>query len=477
MSSIEHTDHLFFAQTGLDRARVESLVSNSLYGCDDGELFLEYRQSESFSWDDGRLKSASFDTAQGFGLRAVCGEAVGYAHAASFDEPALQRAAEAAQAIKAGYAGSLQAGPAKTNRLLYDDLNPLQLKGFAEKVALLSEVDRFARALDNRVHQVSVSLIGSWQAIQIIRAGGWRVADIRPLVRLNVTIYTKVGDRIEIGSDGAGARVAYDAYFQPHQWQKQVREALRQSLVNQEAVASKAGETTVVLGSGWTGVLLHEAIGHGLEGDFNRKKSSAFSELIGQTVAAAGVTVVDDGTLDKKRGSLTIDDEGTPTQCTTLIENGTLVGYMQDRQNARLMGVAPTGNGRRESYAHKPMPRMTNTIMRGGALPPEEILASVKQGIYAPHFGGGSVDITSGKFVFNASEAYEVVNGKLGRPIKGCSLIGTGFEALKRISMVGNDSAMDAGVGTCGKAGQWVPVGVGQPSIRIDTMTVGGTAV
>jgi TldD protein len=474
MSSLPQTDDLFFAQTGMDRKAVERTVDDALQGADDGELFLEYRQSESLVWDDGKLKNASFDTAQGFGLRAVSGEATGYAHAVNLDEKAIKRAAETVKAIKSGKSGEIALPPQGTNRHLYDDSNPLPGKSFEDKVKLLQEIDAYIRAKNPKVHQVSVSLGGSWQAVQIIRPGGWRAADIRPLIRLNVSVVTRDGDRIEAGGSGGGGRIEYAQWFEPEQWQKLADEALRKALVNLQAVEAPAGEMTVVVGPGWPAVLLHEAIGHGLEGDFNRKKTSAFAGLMGQQIAAKGVTIVDDGTIDKRRGSLSIDDEGTPSQCTTLIEDGVLVNYMQDRLNARLMGVKPTGNGRRESHACQPYPRMTNTIMRSGAMTKDEIIASVKKGIYAVDFGGGEVDITSGKFVFTASEAYEIEQGKIGRPIKGASLVGTGFEALKRISMIGNDSAMDWGVGTCGKNGQSVPVGVGQPTMRLEEMTVGG---
>ncbi len=474
MASHAETDKLFFEQTGMDRAVVERTVSDALTGADDGELFLEYHQSENLTWDDGKLKNASFDTSQGFGLRAVSNEATGYAHSVTLDEKAIKRAAETVGAIKSGNGGSLSIAPQGTNRHLYSDDNPLPSKSFEEKVKLLQEIDAYIRAKDPRVHQVSASIGGGWQAVQIIRAGGWRASDIRPLVRLNISVATKQGERIEIGGTGGGGRLDYARVFDIEQWQKYADEALRKSLVNLEAVESPAGEMTVVLGPGWPAVMLHEAIGHGLEGDFNRKKTSAFAGLMGQQIAAKGVTVVDDGTIDRRRGSLTIDDEGTPSQCTTLIEDGVLVGFMQDRLNARLMGVKPTGNGRRESYAHQPYPRMTNTVMRSGTMDKNEIIASVKKGIYAVDFGGGEVDITSGKFVFSASEAYLIEDGKIGRPVKGASLVGTGFEALKRISMIGNDSAMDGGVGTCGKNGQSVPVGVGQPTMRMDGMTVGG---
>jgi TldD protein len=474
MSSLNHTDDLFFTQTGMDRGAVERLVNEGLHGADDGELFLEYAQSESFVWDDGKLKSANFDTTQGFGLRAVSGEATGYAHAVNLDEKAIKRAVETVGAIKSGQGGEMALPPQGTNRHLYDDNNPLQSKEFSEKIKLLQEIDSYIRAKDNRIHQVSVSLLGSWQAVQIIRAGGWRTADIRPLVRLNVSVVTRNGERIEAGASGSGGRLDYDRWFDPSEWQMLADEALRKSLVNQDAIESPAFEMTVVVGPGWPAVMLHEAIGHGLEGDFNRKKTSAFSELMGQQIAAKGVTIVDDGTIDRRRGSITIDDEGTPSQCTTLIEDGKLVGYMQDRLNARLMGVRPTGNGRREGFAHQPYPRMTNTIMRNGSLTHDEIIASVKKGIYAADFGGGQVDITSGKFVFTANEAYEIENGKLGRPIKGASLVGSGFEALKGISMIGNNMRMDGGIGTCGKNGQSVPVGLGQPTMRLEQMTVGG---
>jgi len=473
--ALQTTDDLFFRSGALDRDATEKLVTQTLQGVDDGELFLEYRQSESFSWDDGKLKAASFDTTQGFGLRSVAGEAAGYAHASVLDPAALQRAAAAVKAVQTGHSGTLAAAPQGTNRQLYLPDNPLQSRDFSAKIALMQEIDAYARSRDPRVQQVSVSLSGNWQAVQIIRPNGVRVADIRPLVRLNVSIVAKQGDRMETGFDGGGGRVGYDAYFAPEEWRGQVDEALRQALVNLEATPAPAGEMTVVMNNGWAGVLLHEAIGHGLEGDFNRKGASVFSKLMGERIAVPGVTIVDDGTLDQRRGSLTIDDEGTPTQCTTLVEDGVLTGYIYDRLNARLMGKASTGNGRRESFAHKPMPRMTNTLMRGGQHDPDEIIASVKRGLYAANFGGGQVDITNGKFVFSLSEAYLIENGKLARPVKGATLIGSGFEALKKISMVGNDSKLDNGIGTCGKDGQSVPVGVGQPTLRMEEMTVGGT--
>jgi TldD protein len=476
MSHLSTTDRLFFERAGLDRTRVSAILDDAQAGADDGELFLEYRQSEGLAFDDGRLKSASFDTAQGFGLRAVSGEAVGYAHASELSEAAIKRAAETVKAVTRGHGGVMAEAPAGTNRMLYTDDNPLGLVAFATKVDLLAEIDAYARAKDPRVKQVAASLSGQWQAVQILRAGGEHSADVRPLVRLNVQVVVGEGERMESGSHGAGGRISYDTLLAPEFWRAGVDEALRQALVNLESVPAPAGEMQVVLGPGWPGVLLHEAVGHGLEGDFNRKKTSAFSGLMGERVAAKGVTVVDDGTLQDRRGSLTIDDEGTPTQTTTLIEDGVLVGYLQDRQNARLMTMRPTGNGRRQSYAHVPMPRMTNTYMLAGGHQPEEIIAATKSGLYAVQFGGGQVDITSGKFVFSCTEAYMIEDGKVGAPVKGATLIGNGPDVLTKVAMIGNDMELDSGIGTCGKDGQGVPVGVGQPTLLIDGLTVGGTA-
>jgi TldD protein len=475
MSNVAVTNDLFFDRSGMDSDRVEKLVGEALSGMDDGELFLEYSQSESVALDDGRIKSASFDTTQGFGLRAVAGEAAGYAHASELSEAAIRRAATAVRAVALGHAGTLADSPPGTNRTLYTDLNPLGMVDLGAKTKLLTEIDAYARGRDPRVRQVMASLSGVWQAVQIIRPDGRRAADIRPLVRLNVSVVVGEGDRMETGSHGAGGRVTYEYYLDPAHWRAQVDEALRQALVNLGSVPAPAGEMTVVLGPGWPGVMLHEAVGHGLEGDFNRKKTSAFSGLIGQQVAAKGVTVVDDGTLPDRRGSLTIDDEGTPSGYTVLIEDGILKGYMQDRLNARLMGAAPTGNGRRESFAHAPIPRMTNTYMLAGKHDPQEIMRSVKRGLYAVNFGGGSVDITSGKFVFSASEAYLIEDGKVGPAVKGATLIGNGPDAMNKVTMIGNDLQLDDGVGTCGKDGQGVPVGVGQPTLRMDGLTVGGT--
>ncbi len=476
MDNLIKTDEIFFSRTALDRDRAEAIVRDALAGSDDGELFLEMRHSEMLMIDDGRLKSASYDQSSGFGLRAIAGEAHGYAHAGEMSEAALKRAAASVSAVTRGYSGAYADAPVSaTNMPLYDDGNPLTGISFENKVALLQEIDAYARDADPRVVQVSASVSGSWQAIQIIRADGHRAADIRPLVRLNVSVVVSQDGRMESGSSGAGGRVMFDTYMQPETWQTQVAEALRIATVNLDSVPAPAGEIEVALGSGWPGVMLHEAVGHGLEGDFNRKGTSVFSGRMGEQVASRGVTVVDDGTLQDRRGSITIDDEGTQSRRNVLIEDGVLRGYMQDRQNARLMGVEPTGNGRRQSYEHAPMPRMTNTFMENGDYEPAEIVTSMKKGIYAVNFGGGQVDITSGKFVFAASEAYLVENGKIGAPVKGATLIGNGPDAMTKISMIGNDMALDSGVGTCGKSGQSVPAGVGQPTVKMGGITVGGT--
>ena len=475
MTDITQLNKLFFDRTDLDMGRVQLIVNDALHGADDGELFLEYRQSESFSFDDGKLKAASFDTSQGFGLRAVSGEATGYGHASELSEDAIRRASNTAKAVRSGSIGQTEIAPAATNQKLYVDENPLLETPFETKVALLQDIDAYARAKDPRVRQVMASLTGNWQAVEIMRSGGELSGDIRPLVRLSVTVVIGDNERMESGSYGSGGRFGYDLLIAPETWQGHVDEALRQALTLLEAAPAPAGEMQVVLGPGWPGILLHEAIGHGLEGDFNRKKTSVFSELMGKRVAAPGVTVLDDGVLANRRGSLSIDDEGTPTQSTTLIDDGILVAYMQDRMNARLMGTRSTGNGRRQSFAHQPMPRMRNTIMRAGEDQPEDILRSVKNGLYAVNFGGGQVDITNGKFVFSASEAYKIENGAIGAPVKGATLIGSGFEVLKKVKAVGNDMKLDPGIGTCGKNGQGVPVGVGQPTLLIDGLTVGGT--
>lgn len=476
MDYLAQTDRIFFEDTGLEPHLLEKLTADALHGANDGDLFLEMRHSEMLSFDDGRLRSATYDQSSGFGLRAILGEADAFAHAGELSEAAIRRAAATVQAVASGYSGQLALAPnASPNKPLYTDRNPLNAPSFEAKLSLLQEIDAYARDADARVRQVSASIAGSWQAVQIIRPDGYRAADIRPLVRLNVSVVVEENGRMETGSSGTGGRFMFDRYLQPASWKAEVDEALRLALLNLSSVAAPAGEMEIVLGSGWPGVMLHEAVGHGLEGDFNRKGTSVFSGKIGEQVTSKGVTVIDDGTISERRGSISIDDEGTKSAKNILIEDGILRKYMQDRQNARLMGVDPTGNGRRESYAHLPMPRMTNTYMASGDKDPAEIIASIKNGIYAVNFGGGQVDITSGKFVFAASEAYLVENGKIGAPVKGATLIGNGPDAMSKITMVGNDSKLDAGVGTCGKSGQSVPVGVGQPTLKIGGITVGGT--
>ncbi|WP_091517828.1 metalloprotease TldD [Aerobium aerolatum] len=462
-------------QFDVSESRLREIVASTINGADDGELFLEYREGEALVFDNGRLKTANFNTDRGFGLRAVAGEAVGYAHAGELTEAALLRAADAVSSVKSGHSGVLAAAPAGTNRKLYGEDNPITEPAFDAKANLLQEIDAWLRSRDPRVRQVTASLAASWQQVEILRADGQVVRDIRPLVRFNVSVVVGDGDRQESGSYGAGGRRSFGEFLAEAAWKEASEEALRQALVNLEAAPAPAGTFDIVLSSGWPGVMLHEAVGHGLEGDFNRKNTSAFSGMIGQQVAAKGVTVVDDGTIAERRGSLTVDDEGTATNRTVLIDDGILVNYMQDRQNARLMGMEPTGNGRRESYAHSPMPRMTNTYMTNGAYSPDEIISSVKNGIYAVSFGGGQVDITSGKFVFGCTEAYMIENGKVTYPIKGAMLIGNGPDAMHRVTMIGNDMKLDNGIGMCGKAGQGVPVGVGQPHLRMNAMTVGGT--
>ena len=462
---------------GVDPARAGEILSEALVGADDGELFIERSESESFLYDDGRLKSAAYDSSEGFGLRVVAGETAGYAHASEVSEAAIRRAAGSAALAKRGYAGTAAEGPRATNERLYGDDNPLASPAFSDKVSLLQEIDAFARAKDPRVVQVMCSLAGERRVIEIVRADGRLVRDIRPLARLNVSITVEKDGRRESGYAGAGGRAGFETWINPDRWHDQVEEALRQALVNLDAIPCPAGEMDVVLGPGWNGVLLHEAVGHGLEGDFNRKGSSAFSGKIGERVAAPGVTVFDDGSLPGRRGSLTVDDEGTPTERTILIEDGILRGYMHDRQSARLMGLKATGNARRESYAHMPMPRMTNTGMLNGTSNREEMIKSTARGLYCANFGGGQVDITNGKFVFQCTEAYLIENGKVTAPVKGATLIGDGPSALTRVTMIGDDFEFDLGVGVCGKNGQSVPVGVGQPSLKITGLTVGGTSV
>lgn len=475
MNNLLNAQDLFENKLGLNLDQAVRQVQNSLKGCDDGELFLEYELSESFSRDDGCLKNASYNTHHGFGLRGVHDEFSAYAHSGEISLEALGRACGTISNVMKGRSGTLDLSPQNTNRAIYRPENPLDGVPFEAKVTLLEKVESYLRAKDSSVKQVSCSLSGSWQVVQIIRPDGAQFADIRPLVRMNISVTVEKNGKMETGFEGAGGRRLYTEFFEDNIWQGMADEALRQALVNVEAIEAPAGQMEVVLGSGWPGVMLHEAVGHGLEGDFNRKKTSVFSELMGEQIASKGVTVVDDGTMENLRGSITIDDEGTPSARNVLIEDGKLVGLMQDRQNARLMGVRSTGNGRRESYAHQPMPRMTNTVMLNGERDPQEIVSSVKKGLYAVNFGGGQVDITSGQFVFSASEAYLIEDGKVGPAVKGATLIGKGADSLTKIKMIGNDMRLDKGVGVCGKDGQSVPVGVGQPTLLMEQVTVGGT--
>ncbi|HBM59361.1 MAG TPA: metalloprotease TldD [Citreicella sp.] len=462
-------------ETALDLDRTLAQLRAALAGAEDGELFLERRRAEALVLDDGRIRTASYDASEGFGLRAVRGEVAGYAHATDLSEQAIARAAETARLAVGDGGGVMAPPPAGTNQKLYTDADPIAGHAFGVKLDTLREIDAYARALDPRVVQVTATIAASCQEVAILRPEGGLVTDIRPMTRVSISVIVEEGGRREQGSASGGGRYLLDGLLDPADWQARAREALRVAQVNLRADAAPAGVMDIVLGPGWPGILLHEAVGHGLEGDFNRKGSSAFTGLMGQRVAAPGVTVVDDGTLPDRRGSISVDDEGTPSARNVLIEDGILVGYMQDRQNARLMGVAPTGNGRRESYAHAPMPRMTNTLMLGGEADPQDIVGELRDGIWAVGFGGGQVDITSGKFVFSCTEAYRVKNGKVGAPVKGATLIGDGATALQQIRALGRDMALDPGMGNCGKQGQWVPVGVGQPTVLIGGLTVGGS--
>jgi TldD protein len=471
---------VFFADRfGLTQPRLEALVGSAASRVDYADVFIEYQVAEELALEDGVVKRASRTISQGGGVRAQAGVRTGYAYTDDLDIRHLEVAARQARAI-AEHPG--QAGPVAVhgNQAPHDlyrlALAPVEAD-LTAKVNLLVEVDRLARAQDPRVRQVIATLVSLEQTVLIATSANWQLADVRPLTRLNVTVVVEDGGRREVGTFGGGGRVAFDYFVEGQRWARFAREAARQALVKLGAVAAPAGAMTVVLGPGWPGILLHEAIGHGLEGDFNRKGVSAFSGRVGERVASDLVTVVDDGTLPNRRGSLNVDDEGTPTSRTVLIENGVLRGYMQDRLNARLLGAGLTGNGRRESFQHPPMPRMTNTFMLAGEEPPEDIMRSVSRGLYAVAFGGGQVDITSGKFVFSASEAYLIEDGRVTAPVKGATLIGSGPDALTRVTRVGHDLALDEGVGTCGKDGQSVPVGVGLPTIRIDGITVGGTEV
>ncbi len=479
-----HEDPLFNAAQatlltpyGLDAGALQQVFGRIMtHQVDYADLYFQYTRAEGWSLEEGQVKSGSFNIDQGVGVRAVSGDKTAFAYSDDISLPALTAAAEATRAIaRQGAASSVPALRGAAKGKLYLPHDPIASLKDAEKVALLERLERHARSLDPRVTQVMASLAGEYEVVLIARNDGLLAADVRPLVRVSLQVIVEDGGRREQGSAGGGGRFDY-AYFSDEVLHDYAQKAVHQALTNLDARPAPAGTMTVVLGSGWPGILLHEAIGHGLEGDFNRKGSSAFSGKIGQRVAASGVTVVDDGTLARRRGSLNVDDEGNPTQCTVLIEDGILKGYMQDTLNARLMGMPVTGNARRESYAHIPMPRMTNTYMLNGDKDPEEIIKSVRHGLYAANFGGGQVDITSGKFVFSAAEAYMIENGKISYPVKGATLIGNGPDVLTRVSMIGNDMALDPGVGTCGKDGQSVPVGVGQPTLRIDGLTVGGTA-
>ncbi|NNC48592.1 MAG: metalloprotease TldD [Sphingomonas sp.] len=458
----------------LDPDGARALAARHLAAHDDGELYLQYRTSESFLFDDGRLKNADYSGDAGFGLRGVSGETTAFAHANEISAAAIERAAQTLKLLDPRD-GAKAPAPRRTNTAMYGQGDPLTALAFKDKIALCEKIEAAARARDPRVDQVSVMLTGSWSVIEIVRADGFTATDVRPLVRLGVQVVMKDGDRQESGFHGLGGRYLYDRLVDDATWNRAIDEAIRQADVNLRSVAAPAGEMEVTLAPGWCGVLLHEAVGHGLEGDFNRKGTSAFSGRIGERVAAPGVTVIDEGAIADRRGSLTIDDEGTPTGRTVLIEDGILKGYLQDRLNARLMGMEPTGNGRRESFAHAPMPRMTNTFMLGGNDDPEELVSRVKDGIFAKSFGGGQVDITSGKFVFSCTEAYRVKNGKIGDPVKGATLIGDGPTVLTKVKGIGNDMALDEGVGLCGKGGQTIPAGVGQPTLYVDGITVGGT--
>jgi TldD protein len=470
---------LLLTPFGLDETHLtRALAEIKAHKVDEADLYFQYTRSEGWSLEEGIVKTGSFSIDQGVGVRAVSGEKTAFAYSDDISEASLLDAARTVRAISVASKSAKVKTPAvkvSRSRTLYKDLDPIATLDSASKVALLGKVEKLARAKDPRVAQVMAGLASEYDVVMVARADGTLAADVRPLVRLSVTVIAEQKGRREVGSAGGGGRFGL-AYFDDACIEKYVNEAVKAALTNLESRPAPAGEMTVVLGPGWPGILLHEAIGHGLEGDFNRKGSSAFSGKIGQRVAAKGVTVLDDGTIADRRGSLNVDDEGNTSQRNVLIEDGILKGYIQDAMNARLMGVAPTGNGRRESYAHIPMPRMTNTYMLGGDKAPEEIVASIKKGLYATNFGGGQVDITSGKFVFSASEAYWVENGKILYPVKGATLVGSGPECLKRVTMIGNDMKLDSGVGTCGKEGQSVPVGVGQPTLRIDGLTVGGTA-
>ncbi|MBV2134461.1 metalloprotease TldD [Pseudomonas sp. MAP12] len=477
MNTLSSVSEQLLTPGGLGLERLPALLGELAGpGIDAADLYFQSQVSESWMLEDGIVKEGSFHLDQGVGVRAQSGEKTGFAYSNSIEEHALRQAIGAARSIaRAGQQGRVHTPAVQVPLRLYGADNPLEVLSRAEKVELLKRIDQATRALDPRISRVTVSLAGVWEQVLVAATDGSLGADVRPLVRFNVSVIVEHNGRRERGAHGGGGRTDYRYFLEHDRAMDYAREAVRQALLNLEAIPAPAGSMPVVLGNGWSGVLLHEAVGHGLESDFNRKGSSAYSGRVGQSVASSLCTIVDDGTLPGRRGSLSLDDEGTPTQCTTLIENGVLKGYMQDKLNARLMGVRPTGNGRRESYAHLPMPRMTNTYMLAGQSEPEEIIRSVKRGLYCASLGGGQVDITSGKFVFSTSEAYLIEDGRITAPVKGATLIGNGPEAMSRVSMVGNDLALDSGVGTCGKDGQSVPVGVGQPTLKIEAITVGGT--
>ena len=465
----------FFNKSDLVRKDAENIVSDTLKNCDDGELYLEDSRSESIVLDDNKIKSSSYSSDLGFGFRAVSDEVVAYSYSNEISKDSLKSSAENLQTTLKSANGTYNNEIPKSNKKFYNDINPIEQKSLNSKLEVLNKVNEYLRKKDGAVKQVTANFLGEHKSIEIIRLGGESITDIRPLIRFNVSVMIEKNGRKETGVYGIGGRQTYDDYLQNNNWKSVCDEAFRIASVNLESKPAPAGEMKVVLGPGWPAILIHEAIGHGLEGDFNRKKTSAFHNLMGQKVASEGVTIVDDGTINNRRGSLSIDDEGTPTERTVLIENGILKNFMQDRLNARLMNTRSTGSGRRENYRHVVLPRMRNTMMLSGKQTQDEMIKSVDKGIFAVSFGGGQVDITSGKFVFNCTEAYEINNGKIGYPIKGATLIGDGPSILKEVSMVGNDMMLDPGIGTCGKAGQGVPVGVAQPSILIDKMTVGGT--
>ena len=459
----------------LDQTKILSILKTATDGADDGELFVERKKGESFLLQDGRLKSASYNSSEGFGLRIVRGETTGYSHSSDISEKSIIKAAETVRLAVGSGDGLISNSPAQTNQKLYLHEDPISDFNFVQKVEILQTIDAFTRELNKSVVQASVSMAADIQEISILRPDGLIFKDYRPMTRLSISVIVEKNGRRETGSAGYGGREGLKKLLENDRWKPSAVEAVRIANLNLTATPAPAGILDVVLGPGWPGILLHEAIGHGLEGDFNRKKTSAFCELMGTQIASRGVTILDDGTIPNRRGSISIDDEGTPSKKNVLIENGILVGYMQDRQNARLMGLKPTGNGRRESYAHTPLPRMTNTYMLSGQDNPKDILADLKDGVYAVGFGGGQVDITNGKFVFSCTEAYRVIGGKITNPVHGATIIGDGASALKKIRAIGNDTRLDPGIGNCGKAGQWVPVGVGQPTLLIGGLTVGGS--